>query len=292
MRSFVSLFFLVVPVLAACAGVPSVSPSGEAAAEQPRTLGVLFVERQGVTAPGQPAHIGARFVQYAGLPSAALPDLLGTPFTPGALAGCAERAHPSLGNEASASEARLLDVGTIEVRSGERALQLQPRRFPDLWNVVSGVIYATDEDLVGDDWHFSAAGRSDLRLGAFDVDVRAPAPLADVVIADQPLVAETPVSLPRQAFRVHWTHGDAADTVMLTVESAPGSQNPITIDCSARDEGLLEIDTPWTERLEEALRGGGTLTLHRLRMRPFSVPQVDTAHLVFDLYVRAHGTTP
>ncbi len=276
--------------ISACANGSVLSEGGEAVADGPRSSAVLFVERQAAEPTGTPAHIGARFVQYTGLSAASLPDLLGTPRVPGAVTGCAERADTVVDTETARAQARLLDVGAIDVRSGERSVRLEPRRFPDLWNVVSGVIYATDDDMAADEWQFTAPGNAQTRLGGFDVTVRAPEELSGVTLAEQALTSGGSVTVPRRtAFQVRWTRGEAADGVVLTVDSAAGADRPTTIECTARDEGVLDVDAAWADRIAEVARTNGAMvTLHRVRTRPFTLQQVDSAQVVFDFSVRGH----
>lgn len=277
--------------ISACANGSVLSEAGETQADALHSSAVLFVERQAAETTGTPAHIGARFVQYTGLAAASLPDLLGTPHVPlGGATGCAERANATLDTETARTEARLLDVGPIDVRSGDRTVRLEPRRFPDLWNVVSGVIYATDGDLTADGWHFSAPGNVQNRLGGFDVTVRAPEELSGVALAEQALASGGTVTVPRGAFQVRWNRGETTDDVVLTIDSAAGADHPATIECAARDGGMLDVDATWAERITEVVRtSGATVTLHRVRTRPFALAQVDSSQIVFDFSVRGHA---
>jgi hypothetical protein len=274
--------------LAACATTPGGEPV-DAQAEPRSSSAVLFVERQVAETPGSTAHVGARFVQFAGLSPDALPDLLGTPRVPSGTIGCAERGDTAVDTAAGRAEARLLDVGPIEVRAGDTVLQLEPRRFPDLWNVVSGVIYATDGELPSEAWRFSAPGNPQSRIGAFDVEAHAPEDLAGVTVADQALVPNGTVSIPRRAFGVRWVRGDRDDGVVVTFEARGGAERPTTIACGARDEGLLDVETAWAERIADMARGGATVTVHRIRARPFTVQPMDAAQVVFDVSLRGHA---
>jgi hypothetical protein len=275
--------------ITACANGSVIAESGDSQADAQHSSAVLFVERHAVETAGAPAHIGARFVQYTGLPAASLPDLLGTPHIPNGATGCAERADANLDTEGARAEARLLDVGSIDVRSGDRTVRLEPRRFPDLWNVVSGVIYATDGELAADEWQFTAAGNPQTRMGGFDVTLRAPEDPGSVVVAEQAFGPGLNVLLPRRAFQVRWNRGDVADDVVFAIESAPGADHPTTIECAAHDEGSLDIDAAWAERMSDVARTGATLTLHRVRSRPFSGLQVESAQVVFDFSVRGQA---
>ena len=275
--------------IAACANTQNSVDIADSQVDPTHSTAVVFVERQAGGASGDTAHIGARFVQFSGLPADALPDLLGTPHVPGATTGCAERAEATLDAEATHAEARLLDVGTIDVRVGEQALQLEPRRFPDLWNVVSGVIYATVGELTGDSWHFSAPGNAASRMAGFDLDARAPEGLAGLSVADQAFAPGAAISIPRHAFSVRWARGDQDDGFIVTFEPGGATDQASVIACAAHDDGSLEVDANWAERIAGLSGSGTVITAHRVRARSFTHAQSDSAVVVFDLSVRGRG---
>jgi hypothetical protein len=271
--------------IAACANAPAGDVS-DAQSETQHSSAVVFVERQATDGTAPAVHVGARFVQFTGLPGDALPDLLGTPHVPGNATGCAERTDATVDPDSPRAAARLLDVGPIDVRAGDRALRLEAQRFPDLWNVVSGVIYASDGELSADQWHFSAPGNAAAHIGGFDVDARAPDEIAGVTIAEQGFVAGGRVSLPHRAFGVRWSRGDHDDGVIVTFESSSTTDRPATIACNARDDGAIDIDATWADRIA-ALSGSGTvITFHRVRARTFAGTQADNALVVFDTSIR------
>ena len=275
--------------LAACANAQNGVDLADSQVEPLHSTAVVFVERQAGGASGDTAHIGARFVQFSGLPADALPDLLGTPHVPGANSGCAERGEANLDAEATHAEARLLDVGTIDFRVGEQALQLEPRRFPDLWNVVSGVIYATDGEVTGDAWHFSAPGSAVSRMSGFDLDARSPDALVGLTVADQAFAPGAAVSLPRRAFSVRWTRGDHDDGLIVTFEPGGTTDQPSVIACTAHDDGALDVDASWADRIASLSSSGTVITAHRVRARAFTHAQSDNALVVFDLSVRGRA---
>jgi hypothetical protein len=247
----------------------------------------VFVERQATDGTAPAVHVGARFVQYTGLAPDALPDLLGTPHVPG-ITGCAERSDTTVDPDSPRTEARLLDIGPIDVRAGDRAVHLEAQRFPDLWNVVSGVIYASDGEWSGDAWHFTALGNPAVHMGGFDVEARAPEDLAGVTIADQAFAPGAHVSLPHRGFGIRWARGDHDDGVIVTFEPGGSSDRPATIACTARDDGALDIDGTWADRLASLSASGDVITIHRVRARPFTA-QVDSALVVFDTSLRGRS---
>lgn len=226
------------------------------------------------------AQVGARFVQFTGVASNALPDLLGTPSIPSSV-GCTEQAARSTEPTARA-EVRLLDVGALEVRSDGQTLALEPRRLPDLFRVVSGVVYAAEGELSGSRWQFRAQGNSTARIPAFEVEAQAPESLTGLSLASQPITNSNAVRLPRTPFSVRWTRGDANDLVVAHFEGAQDSNQPSAIVCSARDDsGAIDVDATWAERIAR-VAAAGRVVIHRVRVRPFALSGVDDAAVVFD----------
>jgi hypothetical protein len=257
--------------------------------EQPqRSIAIVTAERQAGDPAGTTAQLGARFVQYSRMSPAVVLDLLGTPPLPGAASGCSEHTDPAGEGMDDRAEARLFDVGPIEVRTAERVVQLWPRRFPDLY-VASGVIYASDAEgeMPGGDWRFSAPGSGPSRMGAFEVDVPAPEDLTGVTVADQPLAPGGTVTVPRAPFSVRWVGGDRDDTVAVTFDGGGGERSG-AVSCVARDEGSLDLDASWAERVAGLSRAGGSITVRRLRARPFVASQVESAQVVFASSIRGH----
>lgn len=281
---------------AACATLPAGDPAASSApaVDPVHSAAVLFVERRAAP-PGSSvqSHVGARFVQYTGVSYDALPDLLGVPSMPSSrVGGCIERGDAAL--DGARAEVRLLDVGTLDVRAGDRSLRLEPRRFPDLWNVVSGVIYSSDGELPASAWRFSAAGTPGTnglsRVHPFEVEAPAPDDLATVTIAEQGVGEGSSVALPRRGFGVRWQRGDHDDAVSVVFEQSSGDGSSRVV-CTAHDEGSLDIEGLWAERINEmAVRGGATVTVHRLRARPFALAGVEQAQVLFDLVFRARAT--
>lgn len=289
------IFLCAASAVAACTG-GAYDPSGvdgvASGAGAPRVTGVLFVEQ--VQGAGAAAQAGARFLRVVGVQEEAVSELVGAPAWPlprvSATAGhgsCVERrgvSHAVQGPEAS-PEVRLLDVGPIDVTAGDTALRLTPRRFPDLWNVVSGVLYGVDSALPTGVWRFAGAGEAAAGVGPFEVSMALPESLEGVTLDEQPFGADGAVSLPRRGgASVRWQRpqrGEEGDVVTVVFAGAG------ELRCAARDDGALDLDAATVDRARELLREGGAVSVHRLRARPFSAVGLDSGALVFDLSVRA-----
>ncbi len=269
---------------AACTG-SGYEPEAEGEAPA-RVTGMLFVERvEGGSTPG--VQVGARFLRIVGVADEALPDLVGTPSLP-RVGACVERATSShsVAPDPLRAEVTLLDVGPIHVQAGGRELAMNPRRFPDLWNVVSGVLYNTEADLPLGDWRFTAQGANSTGVGGFDVSAQAPEGLVNVRVGETalPLGAGLVMSLNRRAsLPIRWQRGAGDDRVAIVFEGNG------TLACGARDEGAFDLDAATYERAREILRNGGTVSVHRLRSRAFNTQGLDAATLVFDLSVRGRA---
>lgn len=268
----------------ACVGGPQMGElASDPALDTPRTSALLVVERRATipsTSSPLSVQVGARFVQFTGVARGALPELLGTPAIPEAV-GCSQQ-EPRESDQSSRAEVRLLDVGALEVRSGAHTLALEPRRLPDLFRVVSGVVYAAEGEIEGSRWQFHAAGNTSARIPAFDVEARAPEALSGFSVGDQVIGANSGVvRLPRGAFSLRWTRGDASDFIVAHFEGS-ASEHAVPVVCSARDDaGSLEIDAAWAERIARTA-SVGRLVVHRVGVRPFALANVDNAAVIFD----------
>lgn len=268
----------------ACVGGPQMGElASDPALDTPRTSALLVVERRATipsTSSPLSVQVGARFVQFTGVARGALPELLGTPAIPEAV-GCSQQ-EPRESDQSSRAEVRLLDVGALEVRSGAHTLALEPRRLPDLFRVVSGVVYAAEGEIEGSRWQFHAAGNTSARIPAFDVEARAPEAIAGFTVGDQVIGANSGVvRLPRGAFSLRWTRGDASDFIVAHFEGS-ASEHAVPVVCSARDDaGSLEIDAVWAERIARTA-SVGRLVVHRVGVRPFALANVDNAAVIFD----------
>jgi hypothetical protein len=276
-----SVLLVLAAALGAC-GNTTADDGGPQAEDQHNAM--LFVERG--ASEETTARVGARFVQYAGLEPGALPGLVDMPAVPDAVPGCRVHTERAVDVTGGRAEVRLADVGSIEVRADDRVLQLEPRRWPEQFNV-SGMSYDAEGDLPAGAWHFRVTGSTELRLPPFDVEARAPEDLAGVTVADQAFVAGAAVVVPRRAFAVRWTRGERDDDVVLTIDGGVTASG--TLVCTARDEGAMELDASWAERAADLARGGATVVVHRVRSRAFSAPPYDTAHVVFDWWLRGRA---
>ncbi len=282
-RSLISSALL----LGACAPEPSSQSAQELSQEgSSANLGssaVLFVERQFGVAPAGQVQVGARFVRYSGISSNALGELLGFPTSSERL-GCLVRdTSATTAEPPSRAQVQLLDVGRLEVQTEHDGILLEPRRLPDLFHVVSGVVYAGEGAFTGNTWHFRADGSSASRVPSFSLSAAGPEPLTSITLGTSVLSAVEAshgVSLAEGSIALRWPAGESGDRVMieLTSPSAP------SIVCVADDAlGAFEIERSWRDRMSAH---DTVMVLHRLRSRSFTLASMEHAAMVFDFSLR------
>lgn len=263
---------------ASCTGAgPEVALDADVASH---TEGVVFVERVG-EAGGAQVHVGGRFFRSQGVAPESLPELVGAPPI-AATVGCTERGAMAETLDSSHAEVQLLDVGVVDARADGLTSRMTPHRLPDLWNVVSGVVYGLDGDLPSGSWQFSATGDPATSRGAFDVTGAPPEAFGELRLGDAIIAPQGgALSLPRRGgLSLRWARGASSDRVAVVFEGSG------TMSCGARDDGTLDVDAANADRVRELLRQGGTLSVHRLRTVPFAISGIDRATLVFDQVVR------
>ena len=265
-----------------CTGAgPEVALDADIAAH---SEGIVFVERVS-DGSGARVHVGGRFFRSQGVRVESLPELVGAPPS-AAVTGCTERASMGEGADPTQAEVQLLDVGAIDARAEALVARMAPHRLPDLWNVVSGVVYGLDGDLPAGAWQFTGAGDPVTQRGAFDVSGAPPDPIANLRLGDDalPLPSGQAVVLPRRGgLSLRWARGASSDRVAVVFEGAG------TLSCGARDDGTFDLDGHQGDRVRELLRQGGTISVHRLRVIPFAMAGISRASLVFDQVVRVRA---
>lgn len=172
----------------------------------------------------------------------------------------------------------LLSAGDVSLETPEGRVDLAPRAFPAVTDVVSGVVYTTRDRAAalpaGVPYALNAAGGAS--LAPIAVSAEAPAALDGVSLAGTAL---TPgVILPATDVELRWNPGGARDIVYVTV----GTASPTAaVTCTFRDSagrGLLKIaNMPRSENMN--------LSVHRLRTVALgSIPGsgIDAGELRFD----------
>jgi hypothetical protein len=173
-------------------------------------------------------------------------------------------------------------AGQVDVRTGAARVPLAVRAFPDVANVVSGVMYTApgQADLslpLGGLLSVFATGAEG--LGAWEASTDAPSPPADVRIEGLPLDAPE-LEAPRgRPLSISWRAGEGTDVIYVDIDPVPGSPSE-RVRCAMPDTGsgtIASLAIPETSQLQ--------LSIHRVRVSTLRsvAGEVGTAH--FDVAV-------
>jgi hypothetical protein len=214
--------------------------------------GNVSVERTDAVGSGTSSrtHVSARFVRVSGgidqqtaerVVGSALPLDLDAP------EGCAWQepidSAPAAANDGSIE---LLDLGDIVVRAGSRTILLATRAFPDVGDLVSGVVYTSRDHST----ELPEASTYSIDTASFSVEVDAPA-MPTGVFVSQPSLSRLGVDrlfldgseLPLTAGEdlvVGWEPGSASqgDRVYLELATYDDQGGASVLRCVFEDDGL------------------------------------------------------
>jgi hypothetical protein len=287
-------FILPLSLLCAAAGVGCSAPvystvdgPMEASIGGAASTAVVLIERTVAGGESTRAEAVARFVRMrSGAVDNEALRMVGAAIDFPRLGGCAP-ASDAKGPEATAVRAvELVDVGTISVEVNGSGLSLQPRRLPDIVDLVSGVVYssrASDSEALPSDatYVLRAGGRLGLNAGGdefapFVVTATAPNEPSSLWIGGQDaktagglvLSSDGPVDLA-------WDAGRPEDVVYVDVAqlTPTGMHN---VRCVFADVGRAVL-SPST-----IADGEGTLAFHRLHREVFQARGIDAGEIRFD----------
>ncbi len=262
----------------ACNGVPNDSTGAETTASS--TFALVSIQRSssGVS-PTPRVELVARFVRSraeATATFAALGSSLGMP----QLGMCAPLSSLAATSDDSTGPIELLDVGRVEVASGDtanasRQTVLEPRELPNLGDFARGTFYALAASSDA-----TPGARYDVKVGGSNdfgpLFVSGIAPQEPSHIAFNGVVATgSSINLSNaRALRITWMSDDttantANDIVYVDTSDATSHE---TMRCAFADTGVAEVPPPAGER--------GQVEVHRLR-RHAATP---TTELRFDFY--------
>lgn len=173
-------------------------------------------------------------------------------------------------------------AGEVSVGTSTARAPLSVRAFPDVGNVVSGVMYtAPGQGDLGAPlgglltvWASGADG-----LGGMVADTDAPSPPRLVRIDGRALESADLEARPGQALSLTWQPGTASDLIYVDIDPVPGSPSD-RVRCAMPDTGsgsVASLAIPETSMLN--------LSIHRVRVAPLrnAMGEVGTAH--FDVAV-------
>jgi hypothetical protein len=285
-----------VSVVAGALGCSGTVVSGSDASTS-STQAMLSVERTAVA--GEPAavraHASAHFLRLqAGADPALAARLVGASTELPAIGQCqavgvlSDQAMPL----APLGPVDLVDVGEVAVEASNVRAIFAARAFPDVADLVSGVVYTT-RDLVTNPlpdrgtYTFRIAGSS--MVPPFSVDALAPGPTTDLSVAGMPLRGEA-LPVQRGDLAIRWS--PAANTELVYVELASLEDGPLDrVRCTFANDGQGIIAASALPRAATQ-----SISIHLVRREGVAAPGIDGGWIRFDLAtsgtLRFEGTTP
>jgi len=278
--------FVLVATLASVVGC-SGQVVATADADATQTFALVGVELSSPAGEGPDAvraHASARFLR---MPSSTDVDLashlVGASLELPSIGECAsvapfeeERGFPL----ASFGPIDLVDVGSVTVEAGALLAPLSARAFPDVVDLVSGVVYTTrdtsDAFPAPANYRFVIAGSS--QLGPTVIETPAPSFPEDVHIAGQPLDGDA-LFVEREALPITWSPGHPEGVVYVGLTSYEASRL-VRILCTFADTGQATIPA---HALPDA--ASTSIALHRVERLPVDADGFDGGEVRFDLAV-------
>lgn len=246
--------FGLVPIVAGCTA--SVGASEATDAEASAITGVVVVEETAFAGDVPHAEVSARFVKVHGAIDDGALRLAGADLVMPTLGECTTLVDEPL-RTPSVVRIELLNVGALNVESASGKATLQPRRVPDVTDLVSGVLYTARTDGLRGTVRIRAAG-ADPDVAPLLVEAQAPAELRGLRVSGVEAKSAEPIGIAQGAIDLEWDAATAVDVVYVDV-LAPGT---LTTRCAFADQGHATIPAPLSQT--------GTFAVHRLRRQPLA----------------------
>lgn len=265
---------------AACSG--TVVSSYDASATSTQAL--LSVERTVTAADPSSlrAHASAYFLRLqAGADPTLAARLVGAADVLPAVGQC--QPAPMLSDEgmplASLGPVDLIDVGEVALEASQTRATLAARAFPDVVDLVSGVVYTT-RDLMADPlpgqgaYTFRISGSS--ALAPMSLEARAPGPVTHLYVGGYALRAE-PITLPREDFTITWQPPVGTDLVY--VELASAEDGPLErVGCTFANDGHAVVGASALPKATSQ-----SIAIHLVHREEVAAPGLDHGEIRFDL---------
>jgi hypothetical protein len=267
--------------MAACSG--NVVTASDASTSSTQAL--LSVERTVTAADGPSAvrsHASAYFLRLqAGADRAMAARLVGAADVLPSMGQC--QPVQMLGDQgmplASLDPVDLIDVGEVAIEAAETRATLAARAFPDVVDLVSGVVYTT-RDLLGaplpgeGSYTFRVSGS--YALPPMVLEGHAPGPLDHLYVAGYALRAD-PIAVTREDLAVTWQPPAGGDLVYIELASA--EDGPLErVRCTFPNDGHAVIGA---SALPKA--ASQTISIHLIHREDVAAPGLDRGEIRFDL---------
>jgi len=285
------------------ADVPKTASASHTAASR---RGALAIERV-VSVTGEPiyARVSARFVRVSGsVDHRAAERLVGTSARPrSADRGCAWQVASSAPRLVDATSVRragsieLLDVGEIVLHVGSHVIPLAQRAFPDVGDIISGVLYTSRNasvtlpsgltyfiETTGGATSMPANGGVTTAIDGFTARSEAPESPSQVRVAGRPLAADMPMRV--AGTELTWDAGSIHDLVFVELTARAPSERTASLSaarlrCVFVDDGTATIPAGF-----ELPAGPAEFRFHRLRRAVIDTQAIQTA-VEFDFAITA-----
>ncbi len=255
--------------------------------------GVVVVERTVVLATAPPfarSDVYARFLRVSGgLDAATASEVVGAAAVDaGAPLGCSARDALASPVAVGDGAIELLDVGdmVLHVVDGDttRSVPLAARAFPDVGELVSGVVYTSRDDSAalpaGGSYIIETSGSA--WMDGFAIQVDAPGELVGLRLAGLLADEDDLVVDAGEPLAIAWEAGAVDDRIVVDV--SPVDDGAAAFRCVFEDRGKGTVPTSFM-----AFAAGSELDVivHRVRETSIKLPGVDEAVVDFDYAVLA-----
>jgi hypothetical protein len=180
---------------------------------------------------------------------------------------------------ASLGPVDLIDVGEVTIEASQTRATLAARAFPDVVDLVSGVVYTT-RDQIGDSlpeqggYAFKISGSP--ALAPVSLEASAPGPVDDLTVGGLPLAGQAS-ELPRSDLSIAWKAQPGADLVYIELASA--EDGPLErVRCSFHNDGHALIAA---SALPKA--SAQSIAIHLVHREGVVAPGIDSGEIRFDL---------
>ncbi|RLB46136.1 MAG: hypothetical protein DRI90_27670, partial [Deltaproteobacteria bacterium] len=266
--------------------------------------GNVTVERMasfGTATPGLRTYISARFVRLSGLDVQTAESLVGSAarLDPAAPLGCQwhEIMAPSASAEAIEGSIELLDVGDILLRAGATVTPLAARAFPDVGDLVFGVVYTSRDHSTAlpAATTYSIETSGSVFVDGFSMQVEAPDALDGVRFSQpalgpdtQPLEGGDITLVMGEGLTIQWEPGSpsSGDRIYVDVASVDDEPGVAGLRCVFDDRGVGVVPAPITKL---AASGEIEIAIHRHRLVTAKPSGIDEAVVDFDFAVAARA---
>jgi hypothetical protein len=285
--------FALLGALAGCSGGDDApAPTGG----ESHTYGVFYgIRQEALGSPPAEASIdvalGARVARYEGIDRTTVsevlelsgfetddlpPDECGDPVTAATLA--------DLGGLETNAVVELVDLGPLEVRSAD-AVRLDAKSFPDLFSVVSGVVYDGDGAASvalapGSEVTYAAEGGGG--VGSIEATSTVPPVVEALRIAGADPWLGPPALVRGDELGVTWSAAAGGDEIRIElVWMQPAG--PVVVSCRAVDDGEFVVPAASTRLVPElAASGDPRMIVRRIRRSDVAATGLDEGALVLE----------